>query len=243
MKYKTIGAFKNVQNVPYCKAAEDLKVGMGVLVDRVNKTVRLPDSANEAKTVDYIVSNIIDKPEIRNFTDFVIKQGEYVRADHLATVLGMEIEFAEAEISTAYANIIIGDRMIFDYSTGKLVVDNSNYSNYDYWFEVIDYTGYMGSGVLCVINGGDHTFGGAALNSIAITANPTAGYAYTVGDTLALAGMVVTATYGDGHTAAVTTYTTTPANGATLAATNTKLTVSYTEHGITKTCEKTLTVS
>ena len=29
MKYKTIGAFKNVQNVPYCKAASDMKVGMG----------------------------------------------------------------------------------------------------------------------------------------------------------------------------------------------------------------------
>ena len=28
MKYKTIGAFKNVQNIPYCKAAVDMKVGM-----------------------------------------------------------------------------------------------------------------------------------------------------------------------------------------------------------------------
>lgn len=35
MKYKTIGAFKNVQNVPYCKAASDMKVGMGVILDRV----------------------------------------------------------------------------------------------------------------------------------------------------------------------------------------------------------------
>ena len=25
MKYKTIGAFKNVQNIPYCKAAVDMK--------------------------------------------------------------------------------------------------------------------------------------------------------------------------------------------------------------------------
>ena len=32
MKYKTIGAFKNVQNVPYCKAAVDLHVGMGVVL-------------------------------------------------------------------------------------------------------------------------------------------------------------------------------------------------------------------
>ena len=38
MKYKTIGAFKNVQNIPYCKAAVDMKVGMGVVLDRAAKT-------------------------------------------------------------------------------------------------------------------------------------------------------------------------------------------------------------
>ena len=38
MKYKTIGAFKNVQNIPYCKAIEDMKVGMGVVLDRAAKT-------------------------------------------------------------------------------------------------------------------------------------------------------------------------------------------------------------
>ena len=49
MKYKTIGAFKNVQNVPYCKAASDMKVGMGVILDRVAKTATLPASEDDAK--------------------------------------------------------------------------------------------------------------------------------------------------------------------------------------------------
>lgn len=43
MKYKTIGAFKNVQNIPYCKAAVDMKVGMGVVLDRVAKTASLAE--------------------------------------------------------------------------------------------------------------------------------------------------------------------------------------------------------
>lgn len=60
MKYKTIGAFKNVQNVPYCKADVDLKVGMGVMVDRKNKLVKLPASSDEAKKAQYIVTNIND---------------------------------------------------------------------------------------------------------------------------------------------------------------------------------------
>ena len=53
MKYKTIGAFKNVQNVPYCKAASDMKVGMGVILDRVAKTATLPASEDDAKKVAY----------------------------------------------------------------------------------------------------------------------------------------------------------------------------------------------
>ena len=64
MKYKTIGAFKNVQNVPYCKAASDMKVGMGVILDRVAKTATLPASEDDAKKVVYIVTNINDKPEL-----------------------------------------------------------------------------------------------------------------------------------------------------------------------------------
>ena len=44
MKYKTIGAFKGVQNVGNCKAVVDLKVGMGVILDRAAKTAALPAS-------------------------------------------------------------------------------------------------------------------------------------------------------------------------------------------------------
>ena len=31
MKYKTIGAYKSVQNIPYCKATVDMKVGIRIL--------------------------------------------------------------------------------------------------------------------------------------------------------------------------------------------------------------------
>lgn len=56
MKAKTIGYFKNVQNVGYCKAAVDLKVGMGVILDRAAKTANLPASADEAKACHRIVT-------------------------------------------------------------------------------------------------------------------------------------------------------------------------------------------
>lgn len=78
------------------------------------------------------------------------------------------------------------------------------------------------------------------VTSITITTPPTK-TAYAVDDKLDLTGMVVTASLsgGTGATKVVTDYTTSPANGATLTAENTKVTVTY--EG--KTAEQTITVS
>ena len=78
------------------------------------------------------------------------------------------------------------------------------------------------------------------VTSIAITTPPTK-TAYSVGDTLDLDGMVVTASLsgGTGATKVVTDYTASPADGATLTAEDTKVTVTY--EG--KTAEQTITVS
>ena len=81
------------------------------------------------------------------------------------------------------------------------------------------------------------------LQSIAITAPPTK-TAYNKNETLDLAGMVVTATFTSGQTAAVTGYTTSPAAGAALGTLGSQaVTVSYTERGVTKTASFTVSVS
>lgn len=64
----------------------------------------------------------------------------------------------------------------------------------------------------------------SALASIAVTTPPTK-TSYAVGETFAPAGMVITATYADATTAAVTGYTFSP-SGA-LSAGNTSVTISY----------------
>lgn len=150
MKYKTIGAFKNVQNIPYCKASVDLKIGMGVIVNRATKSVSLAADTAGCKTITYIVSNIIDKPEVGTLSDYKIKSGEYVRCDDLKTVAGLEIELSSAEISTVYANLAAGDTLVFG-TDGKLeeVADVTGYAVY---FTIIEKTGYTGSGVRATIN-------------------------------------------------------------------------------------------
>ena len=77
------------------------------------------------------------------------------------------------------------------------------------------------------------------LNSIAITTQPSK-TVYEYGDSFASAGMVVTATYSDGATAAVTGYTTSPSTLSKVG--EQTVTVSYTERGVTKTTTLSVTV-
>lgn len=77
------------------------------------------------------------------------------------------------------------------------------------------------------------------LSKIAVTTAPTK-TAYFTGDTFSTSGMVVTATYADGSTKAVTGYTCSPTS---MAAGTTAVTISYTEGGVTKTTTQAVTVT
>ncbi len=79
--------------------------------------------------------------------------------------------------------------------------------------------------------------GPAVLESIAVTTPPNK-TTYTVGETLDLAGLVITATFSDDSTATVvaTEYTTTPDSGSTLSTEGpVTVEVSYTHEDVTKT--------
>ena len=77
------------------------------------------------------------------------------------------------------------------------------------------------------------------LESIAVTTQPTK-ITYEYGDSFQSTGMVVTATYSDGATAAVTGYTTSPSTLSKVG--KQTVTVSYTERGVTKTTTLSVTV-
>lgn len=78
------------------------------------------------------------------------------------------------------------------------------------------------------------------LESISITTPPTK-TEYTVGESFATAGMVVTASYSDETTKAVTSYTYAPAGALTLD--DDVIVVTYEEGGITKTASQSITVN
>ena len=81
------------------------------------------------------------------------------------------------------------------------------------------------------------------LTGIAVTTPPTK-TVYTEGEALDLEGMVVTASYSNYTSAAITGYTTVPANGAILSTVGTvTVTVSYMEDGVTEIATFTVTVN
>ena len=84
----------------------------------------------------------------------------------------------------------------------------------------------------------------SALSSIAVTTQPTT-TTYTVGDTLDLTGLVVTATYADSNTAIVTDACVfSPDDGDTLSTAGTQtVTVVYSEDNVTKLTSFTVTVN
>ena len=81
--------------------------------------------------------------------------------------------------------------------------------------------------------------GGIKLTGIAITTPPTK-TTYTQGETFDPAGMVVTAAYSNGATLKCTGYSYEP--DTALADGTTKVTIRYTEGGVTKTAEQAITV-
>lgn len=151
MKPKTIGYYKNVQNVGTCKATVELKLGMGVILDRAAKTASLPASDAEAKACHRIVTNINDKPEMHNYSEtVVVAKGDYVRADDLTSVANMEMEFAHYEIKDGdYDGLAKGDKLVF--GTDGLIAKTADATGYKVYFEFVEKTAYMGKGALLVI--------------------------------------------------------------------------------------------
>lgn len=82
--------------------------------------------------------------------------------------------------------------------------------------------------------------GGVRLVSIAVT-TPPAKTVYEYGDSFQSAGMVVTATYSDGASAAVSNYSISPTTFTSVGSQS--VTISYTEHGVTKTSTTSVTVN
>ena len=94
--------------------------------------------------------SINDKPELHNSPEtYVVNAGEYVRADNLHTVNGLEIEFAAFEIDGGTEGLAAGDMLVF--TTSGLIKKVADADGYAAAFKVIEKTAYMDDGILAEI--------------------------------------------------------------------------------------------
>lgn len=80
--YANYAGIKNEQHIPDAVAQSDLKNGYVVIrgTDKNGKhTASVPSDADECKKELWFVWNTVDKPELDNESDFVIKKGDFAR--------------------------------------------------------------------------------------------------------------------------------------------------------------------
>lgn len=126
---------------------------------------------------------------------------------------------------------VTGD-CVFSPADGSIVTSSTTEVN-------ISYTWYKDSTVFTAVQ----PIGIKELVSIAVTTPPTV-TDYAVGDTLELAGIVITATFDDGATSVVTSDCVfSPVEGAVLSSSDEEVTISYTLGGVTKTTTQSIVVA
>lgn len=80
--YANYAGIKNEQHIPDAVAQSDLKNGYVVVKgvdEKGRRTATVPANATECKGDLWFVWNTVDKPELDNESDFVIKEGEFAR--------------------------------------------------------------------------------------------------------------------------------------------------------------------
>jgi len=142
-KFQNYSAIKNAQDNPRVVAA----------VETVNGNVfGVSDVANAAGTGSvetqvpfanaaaaqgevWVMMNIVDKPETRNYADYSVLAGEYIRAVKLNNQIGEKVELSgDLVIADAVDPVVVGTALVptvaDDTMIWKSIIDPANYSVY-----------------------------------------------------------------------------------------------------------------
>jgi len=230
------GAVANVNKVGSNKTSSDNKTRVG---DVIEYTITVKNNGAAATTwANATLTDRISDYVTIDTASIIPANGSYNTATRILTVnLG---DIAAGEERVVKFSVSVNSNAYEKDITNSVTVSGKDGKGSN--AEDLDETVYEGDGDKSRIVEPGQSTPPVVLNSIAVT-TPSTKVVYTQGEALALAGMVVTATYSDNSTKAVTDYTTIPTNGAVLNTVGAQtVTVSYTEGGVTKTTSFTVTV-
>lgn len=158
VKFQNYSGIKNAKDNPRCTCKTDLKNGVAVVysVDsKGNEIVAMPTNAADAKKADRFVWNTIDKPELDNENDFVIKSGEFVRTFEFPKNEAMDISGDLVVTKTVNIGDVLVPRTVStaaestDVADGKYEVSSA--TGYKFGLKVLAKTTYGGKGYSCVV--------------------------------------------------------------------------------------------
>lgn len=136
VKFQNYSGIKNAKDNPRAIAASALVNGQAVIYSLGTdgkEYATLPTDATTAKTANHFVWNTIDKPELDNESDFVIKSGEFARI----------FEFPQGEILDVSSDLVVtttvstGDILV-PTASGKYVVATTGDTGYKFGLKVKD---------------------------------------------------------------------------------------------------------
>lgn len=149
VKFQNYSGIKNAKDNPRAIAASDLKNGQAVIYSigtDGKEYATLPTDAATAKTAKHFVWNTIDKPELDNESDFVIKSGEYARI----------FEFPQGELMDVSADLVVTTtvstgNVLVPTASGKYVVATTGDTGYAFGLQVKEKTNFGGSGYTALV--------------------------------------------------------------------------------------------
>lgn len=149
IKFQNYSGIKNEQHNPRAVAKSDLKNGYIVVngIEDGKEIAKVPETDEEAKGTLYFVWNTIDKPELDNESDFVIKEGDFARIFKFP-----QDEILEITGDLVTGNIVKGDLLISD-TENKGMLKKANTTSetdpdegYAVALEVLELTTFGGKG-------------------------------------------------------------------------------------------------
>jgi hypothetical protein len=149
VKFQNYSGIKNAKDNPRAIATSDLKNGQAVIYSigtDGKEYATLPTNAATAKTAKHFVWNTIEKPELDNESDYVIKSGSYVRI----------FEYPQGELMDVSADLIVtttvstGDVLV-PTASGNYVVATTGDSGYSFGLQVKEKTTFGGTGYTALV--------------------------------------------------------------------------------------------
>ena len=149
-KFGTIGAFKQVRNNPRCKVTKDSFPGEVVIPNDATGLAKAPGNDGEAQGEVYVLTNIIDKPEIGNKIDFKVKEGEFAHSSNLADLKDLPVELNYQVLKDDYASVAKGDVLVpAADGSGKWVKGDAG--SFKVSLEVLEKSAYGNKGLYCTV--------------------------------------------------------------------------------------------